>query len=268
MNEEITECWTRGDLNGEWLPSELDIAIMFEPDTRCTTTALEKANEYAAHVKDTMIPLMTTFDAYKYCIPLREKAIFKMKNLPWDTNLLNAFHNLHFTLFMADINPGFNVSIDPLQVYDNDSVYTVPGWPIWILQLIYHAASECLRDDFIKAAKKDPHDYRIDSQFTDDHQSVGMSLHLVSDICIDIWVTFIPKVNEDGTLGFNHVVELNAYHWKGNKANIAPRKPLRKNMLRMKEYIEDKLNQFAKTLKNAEFNSPMYALKNINGGNL
>lgn len=268
MNEEYYDYWTRGDVNGEWLPSELDIAIMFEPDTRSATTALQKANEYAAHVKDTMIPLMMTFDAYKYCIPLREKAIFKMKNLPWDTNLLNAFHNLHFTLFMADINPEFNFGIDPMQGYPKDSVYTVPGWPIWILQLIYHAASECLRDDFIKAAKKEPHDYRIDSQFSDDHQSVGMTLHIVSDICLNIWVDFIPKVNEDGTLGFNHVVELTAYHWNGDKANIAPRRPLRKNMIRMKEYIEDQLNQFAKTLKNAEFNSPMYALKNINGGNL
>ena len=269
MNEEITINWTRGDLNGEWLPSDIDIAIMFEPGMRSATTALEKANEYAKHVKDTMIPLMTTLDAYKYCIPLREKAIFKMKNLPWDTNLLNAFHNLHFTLFMADINPEFQVAIaPPMQVCAKDSVYTVPGWPIWILQLIYHAASECLRDDFIKASKKDPNDYRIDSQFTDDHQSVGMTLHLVSDICIDIWVDFLPKVNDDGTLGFNHSVELNAHEWNGDKANIAPKKPLRKNMLRMKEYIDDQLKQFAKTLKNADFNSPMYALKNINGGNL
>ena len=123
-------------------------------------------------------------------------------------------------------------------------------------------------EDFIKTSKKDPHNYRIATLVTDDHKSVGMTLHIVGDICLDIWVDFIPKVNGDGTLGFNHSVELCASHWNGDKANIAPRRALRKNMLRMKDFIDAKLNQFAKTLKNADFNSPMYALKNINGGNL
>lgn len=261
MNEEITIHWSRGDLNGEWLPSEDDIDDIFDPHREDGPVTLRTCAAYMKQYhENTFVPFMNTFDAYRYCLPLRDRAIRNLCSLPWDTNLLNAFHNLHFTLFMADVNPSFGKD----RVVD----YTVPAWQVWILQLIYHAASECLRDDFIKVSKKDPHNYRIATLATDDRKSVGMTLHLVSDICIDIWVDFIPKVNKDGTLGFDHSVELGAYHWNGDKANIAPRRALRKNMLRMKEFTDAQLKQFAKTLKNAEFNSPMYALKNINGGNL
>lgn len=283
-NEECKQCWTRGDFEGEWLPSDGDLDDMFEPYRE---TAINVANRTTAYrttaylvryiANGSMIPFMSTFEAYKYCLPLRDRAVFKMKNLPWNVNLLNAFHNLHFTLFMADMNPVFTVSgwNDDRPA---DTAITVPAWQLWILQLVYKAATECLRDDYVKLSEDDEKasDLRISTLFSDDdHRSVGLELHVAGEGLLDLWVTGEPTVKKNGTLGFKHSVSLFAYNWGGEKLSIygGPGStqytgPLKENMKNMKSYIAKELSMFTKELAGAEFNRPEYALCKINGGNL
>ena len=277
-NEECKQCWTRGDFEGEWLPSDSDLDDMFEHYHEGTTDVANRTTAYLVRyiAHGSMIPLMSTFEAYKYCLPLRDRAVFKMKSLPWNVNLLNAFHNLHFTLFMADMNPVFKVpgwNDDP----PDDNAITVPAWQLWILQLVYKAATECLRDDYVKLSEDDEKasDLRICTLFSDDHRRVGMELHVAGEGLLDICVTGEPTVKKNRTLGFKHSVSLFAYNWGGEKLSIygGPGStqytgPLKENMKNMKSYIAKELSMFTKELAEAEFNRPEYALRKINGGNL
>ncbi len=284
-NEECKQCWTRGDFEGEWRPSDGDLDDMFEPQRESSINVANRTTAYLVRyiANGSMIPLMSTFEAYKYCLPLRDRAVFKMKNLPWNVNLLNAFHNLHFTLFMADMNPVFTVpGCDGVVVWNedgrpDDNAITVPAWQLWILQLVYKAATECLRDDFVKLSADDDKapDLRISTIFSDDHKSVGLELHVAGEGLLDIWVTGEPTVKKNGTFGFKHSVSLFAYNWGGEKLSIygGPGStqytgPLKENMKNMKSYIAKELSMFTKELAGAEFNRPEYALCKINGGNL
>ena len=261
--------WTRGDLDGEWHPSDDDVGTMFEPDSDLPASASARTTTYLVNymANGSMTPIMSTFEAYKYCMPLRDRAVFKMKNLPWDVNLLNAFHNLHFTLFMADMNP---VSAAPGR--PNDTAITPPAWQIWILQLIYKAATECVSKDFATLSEQDAiRDYRISTIFTDDHKSVGMRLNITGEGYMDLWVTGEPTIKKDGTFGFKHSESLSTVVYIRNfqvSMSNTYRGPLKSNMKNMKSYITRELTRFNKMLSRAEFNRPEYALKNINGGKL
>lgn len=281
-NEECKQCWTRGDFEGEWLPSDGDMDGMFEPHREAPINVANRTTTYLANymANGSMTPLMSTFEAYKYCLPLRDRAVFKMKSLPWNVNLLNAFHNLHFTLFMADMNPVFDVPGWNEDGRPNDSAITVTAWQIWILQLIYKAATDCLRDDFIKLSEQDDTKFRISTRFADDHKSIGMQLHVVDDGVINLWISGEPTVKKNGTFGFKHSVSLSSYTWDGvplslyGKDDSSPygklqyTGPLKENMKNMKSYIAKELSMFTKELAGAEFNRPEYALCKINGGNL
>lgn len=257
MYQESINNWTRGDLKGQWLPSEADIDRIFDPIEDQGPTSLRNSLAFVEQYhKDPFVPFMMTFDAYRYCIQLRQDAIFKMQHLPWDTNLLNAFHNLHFTLFMADVNPCFdNVLLK----------YTVPAWQVWMLQLVYEAATECLRDDFVKLSEE-KENYAIETLATHDHESVGILLQYANIGILELWVDFKPKVHKNGTLGFDYKLTLYRHAWAGKNAPL--KLPLDENFNAMRDYINEKLKTFKQTLKKAEFNSPDYALDKINGGNL
>ena len=114
---------------------------------------------------------MMSDEAMKYNVAYRNRQVEKMHSLPWDVNMLNAFHNLHFTLYMADMLPDFVHTIDDgKRVYKMD----IPGRPMWILQLVMKAATECLRNDYIKVSSKTDdaaHDHRITPLVADEHWS-------------------------------------------------------------------------------------------------
>lgn len=144
-------------------------------------------------------------------------------------------------------------------------------------EIVYKAATECLRDDFVKLSADDDKapDLRISTIFSDDHRSVGLELHVAGEGLLDIWVTGEPTVKKNGTLGFKHSVSLFAYNWGGEKLSIygGPGSiqytgPLKENMKNMKSYIAKELSMFTKELAGSEFNKPEYALCKINGGNL
>lgn len=258
MYKESINNWSRGDLKGKWLPSEDDIDEIFDPHNENGPDTLRTCAAYMKQYhENTFVPFMNTFDAYRYCLPLRDRAIRNLCSLPWDTNLLNAFHNLHFTLFMADVNPSFG----------NDRLvdYTVPARQVWMLQLVYEAATECLRDDFIKLSE-DKENYAIETLATHDHESVGILLQYANIGILELWVDFKPKVHKDGTFGFDYKLTLYRHAWEGKNSHL--KLPLDENFKAMKAYVAAKLRKFKQTLKKAEFNSPDYALDKINGGNL
>ena len=279
MNEECKPCWTRGNFEGEWMLSPGDLDDMFTPVREYESNVINRSTAYLLQyiAKGSMTLFMSTFDAYTYCKPLRERAVFKMKNIPWNVNLLNAFHNLHFTLFMADQNPVFDVPGWNEDGRPNDSAITVPAWQIWILQLVYKAATDCLRDDFIKVSEQDETKFRISTLFADDHKSVGMQLHVVDDGLINLWISGEPTVKKNGTFGFKYSVSLSSYTWdgvpmsmygNGQCGKVPYIGPLKENMKNMKSYIVNELKRFTEELSKAEFNRPEYALCKINGGNL
>lgn len=262
-NEETIDYWTRGDLHGEWQLSDTDVDNMFHPFLLDNRT-LKKEQLYLGSA---MQLHMTSQVALEYNWKYRQEQARKMRVIPWDTNLLNAFHNLHFICYMADKVPNFDEDIHDGQ---HDYRIDVPGRQLWLLELVMKAATDCLRDDFIKKSKKDKnHDYRVTPMTAEMDDSVGFGLHITGECLFNIWVDFKPTVKEDGTFGCKYSVDLSAETWNGFNFPVygkkASKNPLRQNMLAMAKYIKRELKRFSKMLDKAEFNQPEYALKLLNG---
>lgn len=257
--------WNRGDIRGEWMLSHDDIVHMFVPQYDADVLQ-EKEQLFAGN--NYMLPHMTSIHALQFNVPYRNYQEYKMRSLPWNVNLLNAFHNLHFILYMADIMPDFAKPID-----DGQRIYCmdIPGRQLWILQLIMKAATDCLRDAFVKLSEecKDISKYRCTPTTSDIDDSLGFELHIVGDCVFNIWVDFKPATNSNNlTFCFTHKVELTCGDWGYGKIPLtgkrASKSPLRECMIGMRNYIDYALKQFAKTLMYAEFNRPENALCKLN----
>ena len=263
-DEETANSWTRGDLTGEWALSRKDIDHIFGPDDQVSALNAQTKYEPLYGGRDTMLPHMTTLDAMKFNAVFRHSQEHKMRSLSWDTNMLNAYHNLHFILYMADMLPDFVHAID-----DGKRTYTmdVPGRPMWILQLVMKAATECLRDDYIKVSRKNAdaaYDHRI-SPIVADWKWFGIELHVVADAVISVMVQFEPRIKANGIFGCSYKVDLGCGTWAGDAMPISRVDTrLKKNMVAMRDYIRKELARFSKMLLNAEFNQPYNALFNLN----
>lgn len=265
-DERCISNWNRGDIRGEWMLSHSDFKYMFLPDYDALTVQ-EKEQLYAG--SNYLLPHMASMDALMYNVQYRNYQETKMRSLPWNVNLMNAFHNLHFILYMADRMPDFNTKID-----DGQRTYMmdIPGRPIWIFQLIMKAATDCLRDKFVKLSETcgDDSKYRCTPMATDNDDALGFQLHITGDCVFNIWVDFKPCVNEDGTFGFKHKVSISCSTWHYGRVPLtgkgASKSPLRKCMLNMRSYIDYALVQFAKALRKAEFNRPENSLFLLNTG--
>ena len=262
-NEETISNWTRGDLHGEWTLSHDDMSGIFGPSSEWRPKCLQETElEYAGN--DSMRVCMTEEDALEFNVPFRNRQEFKMRTLPWDVNLLNAFHNLHFILYMADRMPDFRT---PMYKDDRPFNMSVPGLRVWIFQLIMKAASECLRDDFIKISSKgdNSYDYRVTPTTAN---SPGFELHIAGDCIFNLFVYFAPTVNGDGTFGCEYNVDLCCSLWNGGSLPLTGKRatdnPLRANMIAMRDYIKKELSGFSKTLAKAEFNRPENSLYKLN----
>lgn len=209
-----------------------------------------------------MLPRMTTRDALKYNVQYRERQIAKMRSMPWDTNLLNAFHNLHFILYMADVNPDFSTEVGDGKrpQYKMD----VPGRDLWVMQLIMKAASDCLRDGFIRANAKAK--CAISPYITKDGT---FGFKVIGDCVYNLYVDFNPTVKANGTFGCTYNVHMVCTTWDYNiiplKSHRARNFLLTGNMIMMRDYIKKELSRFTKMLENAEFNQPENSLLNLNG---
>ena len=257
-DEENIEYWTRGDLHGEWTITDSDLDTIYQEIASEFTIQLYDGN-------DTMKPHMTSNEAMRYNWKYRRHQGWKARTLPWDVNLLNAFHNLHFIMYMADKVPDFN---ELVKEGEREYKVGVPAKDVWILQMVMKAATDCLRDDFIKISKeRDPHDYRVTPRFSSYDGRAGFELHIVSDCLFCLWVDFNPIFNKDGTLGCTYKVALTCGDWNRHRKPIygkgATDNPLRENMLRMRSYVKKELKRFSKMLADAEFNKPEYALKDL-----
>ena len=266
QDEETVNSWTRGALTGEWSLSRKDVARIFGPNDGLGVEGVQRMElMYAGN--NSMLPHMTSREAMMYNVSYRKKQEDKMHSLPWDTNMLNAFHNLHFIMYMADKVPDFTQVINDWQrTYQVD----VPGRPMWILQLIMKAATDCLRDDLLKITSKNKdleYDYRV-TPFVTDFDTLGFELHIAGDCLFDIIVDFNPTTERNGTLGCTYKVTLLCSDWDEEPVPLtgpkSSRNPLKKNMLAMRDYIKNELAQFAKQLKTAEFNRPENALCKLN----
>ena len=115
-----------------------------------------------------------------------------MRTLPWDTNLLNAYHNLHVILFMADKTPDFD---EPFETGLGPAKRMgIPGQDLWIMQLLMKAATDCIRDDFVRLSKNhDSYDYRIDVNMTVDGEATLM-LHVGTEYTFEIYAAFEPSM--------------------------------------------------------------------------
>jgi hypothetical protein len=259
------ENWRRGDIHGEWKPSSYDIVSLFGSYMNASVAQMM---EELYGGDDTMRLHMTTNNAIAFNYKYRKKLVDQMVSLPWDMNMLGAFHKLHFILYMADKNPDFDETIcDGPHTFSMD----VPGRDIWILELIYKAATECLRDNFIKASKATDkkYKYRISTLYC--QRDMGIELYVTDDYYVDLWVSFEPVVNKNGTFGCKHKVSMSGWYTGGGgkfqlTRNMAKKEPLVDSMLRMKSYITDELKKFSRILRKADFNTPEYALCKINGG--
>ena len=141
---------------------------------------------------------------------------------------------------------------------------------MWMLELIMKAATECLRDDFIKQSKEDKGtDYRVTPRTSDEIDGVGFTLHITGDCIFNLWLEFHPTIKDDGTFGCDYSVNLSAETWHSRNVPIygsrASKNPLRQNMLAMRTYLKNELKRFSKMLDKAAFNQPEYALKRLNG---
>lgn len=255
--------WTRGDLHGEWSLSSRDIECIFGPGDCVDGSKIQKLGLlYAGN--DSMLPHMMSDEAMKYNVDYRNRQVEKMHSLPWDVNMLNAFHNLHFTLYMADMLPDFVHTVD-----DGKRVYTmdIPGRTMWILQLVMKAATECLRNDYIKVSSKTADaaaDHRISPLVADEHWS-GLQLHVVADAVISVMARFEPYIKANGIFGCSYKVDLGCETWDGYPKSLSRVDTrLKKNMVAMRDYIRKELARFSKMLLNAEFNQPDNALFNLN----
>ena len=258
IDEETIEWWTRGDLHGEWTITDNDLDTIYQEPATAFMMQLYDGN-------DTMKPHMTSTEAMGYNWRYRRHQGWKARTLPWDLNLLNAFHNLHFIMYMADKVPDFN---EVVKEGKREYKVGVPAKAVWILQMLMKAATDCLRDDFIKISEEnDPNDYRVTPMFSSDDGSMGFELHICSDCLFCIWVDFDPVFKMDGTLGCEYKVVLTCGDWYRRRKPIygkdATDNPLRKNMLRMRSYVKKELKRFSKMLAAAEFNQPEYALKDL-----
>ena len=265
MLEENVRKWTRGKLTGEWQLSDSDIAALLHLNVRYTvhvTQALEAM--YSGN--DSMQIIMTSNAALTYNRDYRERQVFKMRTLPWDTNLLNAYHNLHFILFMADTTPNF----EPFETgFGPVKSMEIPGQDLWIMQLLMKAATDCIRDDFVRLSKNhDSYDYRIDVNMTVDGEATLM-LHVSTEYTFEIYAKFEPTVNKNGTFGCKYRVGLSCVNWNYDQLPLTGPKsvkdPMKKNMLAMRDYLRKELKRFSRMLATAEFNRPEYALRVING---
>lgn len=265
MLEENVRKWTRGKLTGEWQLSDSDIAALLGINVRYTINTLQ-ALEAMYSGNDSMQIHMTANAALQYNRDYRERQVFKMRTLPWDTNLLNAYHNLHFILFMADATPDFKpfeTGIGPAKPMG------IPGQDLWIMQLLMKAATDCLRDDFVRLSKNhDSYDYRIDVNMTVDGEATLM-LHVGTEYTFEIYATFEPTVNKNGTFGCKYRVGLSCVNWNYDRLPLTGPKsvkdPMKKNMLAMRDYLRKELKRFSRMLATAEFNRPEYALSVLNG---
>ena len=264
-DEQSPGTWTRGDLNGEWSLSHEDIDRIFGPgDNMSARHAQSMAHLYSG--SDSMRPHMTSKYAMVYNPVYRNRQEEKMHLLPWDVNLLNAYHNLHFILYMAGMAPNFNKRVDD---GTRDYYIDVPAKNLWVFQLIMKAASDCLRDDYIKMCrKKSSHDYRVTPIVTETGL-IGLELHIVGDCLFDLYVEVEPRVNPDGTLGCKHKVTLESSTWEEDmlplEGNKSSKNPLKQNMIRMRDYVKEELARFSRMLRDADFNRPEYALAKLGG---
>ena len=247
-NEEGVGYWTRGELRGEWSLSHRDILEIFGPDSgECP--AVVQANGRVFAGKDSMLPHMTSPDAMAYNVDYRDRQAEKMRLLPWDVNMLNAYHNLHYICYMADILPDFSATPGRYRM-------DVPGRDLWILELIMEAATKCLRDDLVAAdsAEGDRHRYRASPRVSDGIP--GFWLHVTGLCVFGLSVEFRPTA--DGPLGFRSTVTLDCDSWDGERYALsgrnAPDTPLLKGMVRMKNYVRSALDRFREELAAAEFN--------------
>ena len=271
MQEETILNWTRGNLRGEWRPSDDDINMLYNPafGFEPVSKVYRLCFDYDTRAREnSMRTDLMSFDAYRFSMLLRQKALFKLNSLPWDTNLMNAFHTLHFALFMEDMTPVFFAN----SAYTPDDGYTVPAWQVWILQMVFQTASECMRDDFIRLSKKDDNKYRISAWVDGLHSMAGMKLHVTGDAVFHLYVSFSPETKKNGTLSFKYSVYLESSTWDyavlPTSGPRASKCPLLADMKKAKKLIHTKLARFSRELAEAPFNRPEYALQNINGGKL
>jgi hypothetical protein len=263
-DEEDVSYWTRGSVTGEWQLTDRDINRMFEEHV----IDGDYQSKESLYDGSAMQLHMTSPLAMEYNWKYRYSQVYKMRTIPWDTNLLNAFHNLHFICYMADQVPDFSEEIHD----GNHPAYKIglPGKPLWIFELIMKAATECLRDDYVNHYNRDSvHTDSIAPLQSHIDDSVGLGLHLRGDSLINIFVDFQPTIKDDGTFGCKYSVQLSSETWQGRKVPIygkkASKHPLRQNMLAMASYLKKELKRFSKMLDKAEFNQPEYALKLLNG---
>lgn len=123
QDEESASHWSRGDLHGEWSLNSSDICRMFGPLDWTNVIHLQEVQKPFSG-NDTMRPCMTSDEAIVLNADYRAKQEAKIHSFSWKANMLNAFHNLHFILYMAGMLPDFTKKIDagPLKVRMN-----VPG---------------------------------------------------------------------------------------------------------------------------------------------
>lgn len=246
-SEEIISDWSRGDVRGEWTLSHDDIETIFGPIPSLSPRLLQQQErQYAGD--EYMLPHMTSGFALAFNAAYRDRQEEKMRMLPWNVNLMNAFHNLHFICYMANMLPDFeNETDDGRRCFRMD----VPGRYLWILQLVMKAATECLRDGFVRIASRKDNGYKYRATPLAGSDWVGFELH-ISGCCIyTLTVEFRPTFT--GPLGCEYSVGLECNSWRGGRLSMNG-KPLKDGMLAMKKYIRKELDRFDDELRCAEFN--------------
>ena len=265
MADETIENWTRGDLYGEWAVSEHDIVQMLGLNQTYEVGILQTMEELYSG-KDSRSIIMTTNDALQFNASYRNRQLERMKNFPWDQNMLDAYHNLHFILYMADKMPKFDSVRCEGKTYRG---MDVPGRDLWVFQLIMKAATVCLRDDFIKVSTdaSNVKDYRF-GLCSDLDGNADVLLHVAGGYLFFLNTSCQPTVKKNGTFGCKYGVSLSCLSCAFDSVPVtgkaAVKNPLKKNLFAMKKYIEKELNRFSKMLDKAEFNQPEYALAKLN----
>lgn len=142
----------------------------------------------------------------------------------------------------------------------------VPGRDLWVMQLIMKAASDCLRDGFIRANAKTK--CTIYPYITKGG-TFGFKVIVIDDCVYNLYVDFNPTVKANGTFGCTYKVQMVCTTWDYNIIPLKGRRArnflLTGNMIRMLDYIKKELSRFTKMLEKAEFNQPENSLLNLNG---